>query len=365
MKRPIILTFVLLCACSAPPPEEPPESRSLAAAVDATRRADLERLRSEFFQGPGFAARAYSLMEHRDPSAWLIAVGASGREHDLRAAGEAAAARDDRALQAALGFSDQQLLADILSGGGTIYSRRADGRNFYEVGPQPLDLLGDYNPPGLPDGGLALETTLWGTRDGRSFKISYSIGRHGITNLQATLDLAGDAKGEPGRAARYTDPRTALPSNGYMRHLAITSLQDEHWTSAEFVFLTEDGTIERVHLARDVAGWSLVDFSVETQAQRLEDLRDERLDFLRLRASGFERTSGRWPRGLHEISFKPWQLTDPASPEGRLGWADYDAKPPAGFELAVSPDEYAVIATHTTSQGRRAITKDGRHIWIK
>ena len=356
----------LLGACSAPPPEAPATTRSLISAVEALRLGDLARLRDEQGKGHGAAKNGSWHAVHLDPEAWLIVLGASTREYDFAAAANAMRDDNDAAFAAALGFDDQQLLADILGGGGSIYSRRADGRNWYEVGPQPVDLLNGFSHSELPQGCIALETTLIGTLEERRFNVSFGIDTVGVTNLTARLELAQEPAAIPDRAARYLDPLMALPSTGKLRQLALVSLQDERWESASFTLLHADGTIERAKLARNDDGWVLVESSAEPLIERLAAQRDERLEFLRLRALGFERTSGRWPRGLHEISFKPSQLTDPAAPDGRRGWADHDQKPPAGLELATSADaEYAVIATHVTAQGRRAVSRDGRFIWLK
>jgi hypothetical protein len=363
---PFMALVLFLAACSAAAPGPAPEPRSLVSTVEAMRTGDLPRLRADQGKGAGLCAHGTALALRLDPEAWLIAMGASGREHDLAAAAAAMRNGDEGALAYALGFSEQQLTADILSGGGSIYSRRSDGRSFYEVGPQPVELLDGFIPPALPQGCLALEATLRGTINERRFKISLGLDPGGVTNLQAGLDMAADAVKAPGRAARYSDPNLALPSTGALHHLDVQCLQDARWIVADLVLLRDDAAIERVQLARDSAGSALVETSVETRDDRLGRQRDERLEFLRLRAAGFERTSGRWPRGLHELSFKPWQLVDPASPAGRLGWADHDAKPPAGLELAESADtEYAVIATYAGDNGRRAVARDGRLLWIR
>jgi hypothetical protein len=363
---PLMALVLFLAACTTATPEPPPEPRSLISAVEAMRTGDLARMRADQGKGAGLTAHGSALALHLDPEAWLVAMGASDREHDLAAAAKAMGEGSDSALADALGFSEQQLTADILGGGGSVYSRRSDGRNFYETGPQPVDLLGGFSPPGLPGGCLAFEATLRGALNERRFKVSLGMDAGGVTNLQAGLDQAADPAALPARAARYTDPKLSLPSTGLLRHLDVSSLADARWLGAELTLLREDATIERVQLARDDAGWALVETSVETRDERLGKLRDERLDHLRLLAMAYERTSGRWPRGLHEISFKPWQVVDPVSPSGRLGWADHDKKPQAGLQLSESIDAaYAAIATHASDNGRRAVTLDGGYVWIR
>jgi hypothetical protein len=353
---------LFFAACAAPPDADPPESRTLAAAVKALRAGDIDELRNQQGKGVGLAAHAAMLADRFDPEAWVIALGASEREHDLAKAATAVAARDDSALAEALGFGDQPLLADVLGGGGSIYSRRAGGRGFFETGPQPVDVLNGFSAPGLPSGCAAVELSLWGIENQRRFRVNIGLDTAGVTNLQASPELARESIDPPAGAKRHADPQQSL--TGRMRELPLQSLVDPRWYGANVTLLHNDGTIERAELGRDDAGWAVIDSSVETQEQRLGRIRDERLDFLRRRANEYERTSGRWPRGLREISFKPWQLVDPTAPEGRNGWADHDKKPKPGIELAAQPDQYAAISTHQTQKGRRAITKEGELFWL-
>ncbi|MCB9935636.1 MAG: hypothetical protein H6840_08070 [Planctomycetes bacterium] len=352
----------LLFVCCAPAPDAPdPSPRSFAAAELALRRGDLAGLRDALGKGPGLSGHARELAGRLDPEAWLIAIGASSREHDLPAAVRAMQADDDHALADALGFSDQQLRATILGGGASVFSRRSDGRNYFESGPQPINLARGVKLPVLPPGGLALSVTLWGNQGERRYRLQYTEQQRGLVDLQAALELGRESI--ECTAPRHAEAATALPA-GRLRALELAALGEKRWYGAELRLLLTDGTIERALLGRDERGWALADAGATTQGQRLENLRDERLKYMGRRAGDFERNSGRWPRGFHELSGKPRELVDPAAPEGRSGWADFDDRPAAGFELG-DGDSYAVAALWAGPQGRRAVARDGTLSWLK
>lgn len=352
----------LLFACCTPAPDyPPPEPRTLAAAERALRRGDLPILRRELGKDRGLCDHARALADTLDPDAWLIALGAVNREHDLPAAARAMQAGDDDALADALGFSEQQLRADILGGGASVFARRADGRNYYETGAQPIALLEDVQLPGLPPGALALSVTLWGIRQERRYRLSYTLNRAGVAELQAVHELGRDAIDAGG--PRHAGIASALPP-GALRALELADLAEPRWYGAEFRLLLQDGTLEHALLGRNDQGWAAAQAGAGSLPQRLAERRDERLKFLARRVSDFERTMGRRPRGFHEISHKPAQLVDPAAPAGRRGWADYDARPLPGFELGDGA-EFSLAATHADAEGRRVIAGDGTLGWLK
>ncbi|MCA8916836.1 MAG: hypothetical protein KDB90_15695 [Planctomycetes bacterium] len=291
-------------------------------------------------------------------------MGADEREHDLVAAMTSMRAGDDAALETALGFGPQDLATTVFNAGASVFARRAGGRNYYESGPQPLDLLDDGPTPTLPEGFLVMAVTLWGSVDGREFRVDYAFDESGLVNLDGVLWQATTSMEIPPRAARYPDPQHALP--GWAGKLAVEGLLKPAYWGAKFRLVAMDGTLQRIELGRDERGWALCDGSNTSLQERLGSLRDERLEFIRRRANDFRRTSGRWPRGLHELTFAAKQLSDPTSDLGRLGWADYEASPAVGFEVA--PDEaaeYAAACTQTGPAGRRAIRRDGSYFWLE
>lgn len=354
------LVPLLFTACTPAPDYPPPEPGSLAAAEQALRRGDLPALRDAIGKGKGLCDRARELAAQLDPDSWLIAMGAVNREHDLPAAARAMQAGDDAALADALGYSDQQLHADILGGGASVFARRADGRNYYETGAQPIALMQDVKLPSLPAGGLALSVTLWGIQQERRYRLSYTFNRGGVAELQAVHELGRDAIDAPG--PRHADITAALPP-GTLRGLKLADLAEPRWYGAEFRLLLGDGSLEYALLGRNEQGWALAESGTSSLAQRLAERRDERLRFLARRASDFERSSGRPPRGFHELSHKPRDLVDPGASAGRLGWADYDAEPQAGFELG-DGTLFVVAATEAGPKGRRAVSRDGTLGWI-
>lgn len=354
------LVPLLFAACTPAPDFPPPQPRTLAAAEHALRRGDLPGLRNALRKGPGLCARARELAERLDPDAWLIALGAVNREHDLAAAARAMQAGDDDALADALGFSEQQLRADILGGGASVFARRADTRNYYETGAQPIALLDGIEPPGLPAKAMALSVTLWGIQQERRYRLSYTFNRDGVADLQAVHELGRDAIDAPG--ARHDQIADAMPA-GALQALALAGLAEPRWYGAEFRLLLDDGRLEHALLGRNETGWSLAESGASDLAQRQGERRDERLRFLGRRIGDFERTMGRLPRGFHEISHKPRDLVDPAA-AGRRGWADYDPEPQAGFELG-DGTQFTVAALEAGPQGRRAITRDGALTWVK
>jgi hypothetical protein len=359
-RGPLTAALVLLfsAACSPPQPDPLPPPGTLESAVVALRRADISRLRSDLGKGKGCAEQASEFAKSLDPEAWLVAIGASSREYNLAAAARAMEAGDDEALASATGFNEQKLTADILLGGASIFTRRADGRKFFDSGDQPIDLLADLALPGLPAGCIAMEVTLWGNLELRYFRASYGLNAHGATNLQVVQDLATESRPTPGGQTRHEKMGNALPSTGMASGLDVTDLDSARFSGAAFTLVDASARIQRLRLARDADGWALIENEEDPQLDRLGRLRDERLDFIRRRCRSTEGASGRWPRGLHEISFEPRQLTDPASATGRLGWADHDDSPPADLQLGTRDGAYAVRS------GRRAITYEGDFIWL-
>ena len=358
------LVLLLFPACSPPDKPMAPAPRSLQAGVAALRTGDLQALRKDLGQGEGFAARARELADRLDPPTWLIAVGAHSAQHDLPAAIKAMNTGDDLALAEALGFGQQHLATSIFNAGSSVYSRQAGGRNFYETGPQPLDLIEGIDVPVLPEGSLALDVSLWGTLEGRSFRVDYTLAADGLVALNAGLEQARTEIEAPSRASRSTKPNDALPAEAMS--MPVGFLIEPRFWGAEIQLLAPDGDLRVVVLGRNDKGWALVRFDSTTLEGRLSTIRDERLSLIAQRALQFEARVGRWPRGLNEVAHKPTQLVDPTSDGGRRGWAEYAAAPPVQMELVADADgDYVAVCTQTGINGRRAVARDGRLFWLE
>lgn len=345
-----------ICACTPPEPPPPPEAGTLDAAVLALRTGDAAALREHLGKGPGLAARANELAKSLDTEGWLIALGAVEREYDLPRAVNAMRAGDDAELAHALGFGQQALAQDILNGGSSIYSKRADARNFYETGAQPIALLDDIQPPGLPVGCQAIHVTLYGRLDGRELRVRYGLSRNGVTNLEADAELGRIAITVPASVRREPSAALALPRSGPCVGLDVSGLSDERWYGAQFILLTEDGAIQRLMMGED-NGWGLVEEVFTTREQRLEALRDRRLSVIGRKAGSI----GHWPRGLADLNLQPRELVDPV-PDA---WAELQGDPARGFELAPTPGgEWVAASLHVTVRGRRAVDSEARLFWI-
>jgi hypothetical protein len=348
--RGLASAALVLCfaACSSQHPEAL-APRSPAAAAHAMRTGDSDAYLQHTGKDAGLLEHARDLAGRYDPPAWLIAMGAGWREHSLSDAHKAMHAGDHAALLRAVGFGPQHVSGDILAAGYSIYSKRAGGMNYHETGPVPLDLIKGVDLPGLPENCAAVEVTLWGNVDGRNLRVRYGLGSGGVTNLQAGVELARDS---------VTLPPAAL------RETVSEALMDARFYGAEFRVLYVDGTIERKLLGRDEDGWGVAEHSRQSMAARLEETRDARLEAIRRRAADYRRTSGRWPRGMSELSVTARELVDPSA-KGQA-WAEFAPSPAADFVLADDPDgAWLAATTVTTPNGRRAITSTGEHIWIE
>ncbi|MBZ0135221.1 MAG: hypothetical protein K8I27_02470 [Planctomycetes bacterium] len=335
--------------------------RSLAAGALALRTGDVESLRAHLGKGDGLSARAQALADRYDPQAWLLALGAIEREYDLPRAVKAMRVGDDAALAEALGFGPQALTRDVLSGGGSVYLRRANARNFYESGPQAISLLDDIHAPTLPADCVAMHVTLWGRLEGRDLRVRYGLGADGLTNLEAAPELALPAIAPLDRTRRHADVADALPRTGLAAVLNADALNDPRWYGARFVLLGHDGRVHRLLLGRDSA-WGIVEHESSSMAGRLEELRDQRLGAIWRLADDALRYDSRWPRRLAGLPLPLRELYDPASGDP---WGEFEPQPATGFELAESQhgDWYAA-ALHRGAKGRRAVAPDGRMLWI-
>jgi len=357
------LAFVLVASC-APVSPPPPGPETLPGLEASLRRGDISALRRGLGHGPGYARQAGQLANTLDPRAWLVAMGATGREHDLSGCVKAMAANDDAALASALGFGDQALQADVLQAGRTVFSRRSGGLDYFESGKAPLDLFDPAIVPAHDDSLLAAEFTYWGDADGRTTRLR--VGRRGgaFTNLQATADAALDAPPRARDARR--DPTASAAGGAQLRGFNLPELKESHWLGLEARGVTPQGDILLARLGRDAEGWYLVEFTRSTMTQRLEAERDKRLEHVRRLATDLQRAAGRWPGAESYLTLRPTDLCDPSAPDARRGWADHDARPPVGIALLqpAGAKDPAVACKHATAQGARAITREGNLIWL-
>ncbi|MCL4730897.1 MAG: hypothetical protein KJ044_10740 [Planctomycetes bacterium] len=338
---------------------------ALGDAARLLQRGDRRALAAALGHGPGYAAVARELSDRLDPRAWLVAMGASWREHDLGACARAMTHGDDAALAVALGFGEQALNADILHAGRSVFARRSGGMDYYEEGPAPLSLLDNtvrFAPaPQWP----ALEAALWGDAGGRTARLRLGLRRGAVTTLQAaaeTVDLPPRARD----AARHADARAAAGSAG--ADLGLPRLEALHWLGLEVRAVSEQGELWTLRLGRDDRGWCLVESSRVTLAQRLESERDRRLEHLRRLALELQRASGAWPADESRLTLRPADLCDPSAPSGRRGWAEFDAAPPRTIALrqpdSDRPRDPAAVCLERGPGGFRAITRDGTLTWL-
>lgn len=349
-----------ICACTPPDPAPPPEYRSLDAATTSLRTGDVEDLRRQLGKGQGLAAHARALASDLDTHAWLLALGALEREYDLPRAVTAMRNNDDVALAEALGFGVQALRTDALKAGGSIHLRRANSRNYYESGPQPIALLDGIDPPGLPAGCAAVQVNLWGRLEGRELRVRYGLERGGVVCLDAIPELGRtEFTLNPG-ALRYQDAHSALPRTGPAAGLNLACLADARWYAAQFVILAADGGVQRILLVRE-DGWGVQESEFSTMASRLQAVREQRLNVIRRKASDMLRSTGRWPRGLADLNLGARELSDPVPDP----WAEFATTAGAGFELA--PDQHQswyAACTQREARGRLAIGPEGQLLWI-
>jgi hypothetical protein len=147
--------------------------------------------------------------------------------------------------------------------------------------------------------------------------------------------------------------------------MSLPGLADPQWWGIEARIVASDGAITRLKLGRDGGGWFVVESSQTSLRQRLEAVRDQRLETLRRLATDHQRSAGRWPRYVTDLTLRPRDLVDPAAPDGRLGWAEFAAKPQATIRLlqAARAEDVAAECIQTGREGRRVITRAGKLEW--
>lgn len=354
------LVFVF-AACA--PAVHPPEPGGLEGLARAQRRGDLAAVRKGLGLESGLSHTGRELAEQLDPRAWLVAMGASWREHDLKACRRALASGDDRALAAALGFGEQALQADVLQAGRTVFSRRSSGMDYFESGKAPGALVTAELAPVQAPGVLAVEFTYWADAEGRTARLRVGLRGDVISNLQATADAALDS---PPAARDHGRVATAALAGAGAAPLALPELGEAHWLGLEARAVLRDGEMITLRLSRDDRGWYAVEQTRQTMAQRLEAERDRRLELVRRLASDLQRSAGRWPAREDQITLRPVDLCDPAADSARRGWADHDSAPPRGIRLLqpAADADPAVECIQAVGGRRRAITRNGQLVWI-
>jgi hypothetical protein len=349
------LLLALVAACA--PIAQPPNGGIVEAAAAALRRGDTNGLRAALGHTDELAKFAAAQARQLDPEAWLIVMGASWREHDTAACAAALDKGDGEALLKALGFGEQQLRADVLDAGRTVYSRRAAAMDYYETGEAPIAAMQEDLLPPLPGTLRACELTFWGTRKSRVMRLRTGLNERGLTNMQASLGLATTAFSAPAGAKRTPQPTCdAMP---------LPALTDAQWWGLEARIVTREGAILQLKLGRDDGGWFVVESSETSLRERLDTLRDRRLQAIRRLASDHQRSAGRWPRYVTDLTLRPRDLVDPAAPEGRLGWAELAPRPESTIRLlqAQDGDDVAAECVHAGPRGRRAVTRAGALGW--
>lgn len=352
------LVFIMAACTPVAPPTVPPGG--LDETAGALQRGNLPALRAALGHGKGHAARAREFATRLDPPAWLIVMGAVGREYDLAACRRAMLAGDDTALADALGFGEQALRADILQGGRTVFSRRSAGMDYYEAGPAPLTLLVPELTPEWQPSMAGYEVTAWGRVGERVVRLRIGRNAHGFSNLQAQADPALDA------APRARDGKRAatLALAGGQQ---LPDLPEEHWMGYELRVVEGDGLLRVLRFGHDHDGWYQVERTETTLQQRTDAERDRRLEVVRRTAASYAGAAGRWPRGLNEITLRPADLVDPCHPQSAHGWVDHDPKPPVQLALqqpAAEADIAVQCTTLTPGKGYRAITRAGQLLWL-
>lgn len=341
------------------PDPPPPEPRSALAAVHSLRRGDRASHLHNIGKGPGVLQRALALQQRLDPQAWLVAMGAVTRQHNLAAAAAAMHAGDEAALLAALGCGDQPLRLELLDANHSVTAVRAGGRNYYRFAEPAADALNDWEPPPLPPGALALHVTALAEVGERDCRLQFGCDENGMTDLRVAIDQAGRSKAPPSHDASAHEG--ALSAMG----LSPSALQLDRYVEVTVRLLQADGSLYTTRLVRAGQDWALLEHNHSTIATRLAEQRDGRLTRIQLTAASLALRNGRWP-AAPDLLLRPADWFDPASPRARNGWSEYENSPPRGLELAHAPepDDVAVFALHRQPQGRRAITRKGELKWI-
>lgn len=330
--------------------------------MHALRVGDLDALRRGLGKDDQLQARASALRESLDPPAWLVALGAVTREHDLHAAAAAMDAGNAAGLRDALGFSPQALHDDVLAATHSVKTRRARDLKYYIDGRPALAAFDGWSIPALPPGVAALHVTALADVDERMVRIHFGLDAGGHTDLRAATDLAGraqptfNARASAARARDLLKPLMALDCDW---------LDDPRFRDATIRLLHDDGRLAIARLSRG-EDWHLLEHDTSMPAERLAALRDGRLLRIQRTASAHAQSHGRWPRDANLLLLRSLDWADPAAPGARQGWADLAPEPPRGFELltALEPDDVAVVALAVTPDGRRAVTRRGTLLWV-
>ncbi|MBX3461402.1 MAG: hypothetical protein KF696_15765 [Planctomycetes bacterium] len=321
----------------------------------ALRGGDLASHRENIGKDTGLMARALELQQTLDPQAWLVALGAVTREHNLPAAAAAMQRNDEAALAGALGCHEQALRKELLDANHSVHAVRAAGVNYYRRAQPAADAFEGWQPPPLPPGALAYHISALVSVGERDCRLHFGRDRHGMTDLRAAVDLAGKVAPTGG-----PDATAAMAATG----LDTALLPATRYRDLTVRVLMHDATLHLLRLAVDGQGWRLYEHAVTTLAQRLESARDGKLMRIYRTASDLSLRLSRWP-AEYELLLGAADWFDPAAPGARNGWAEYEAAPARGFELrqAREPGDIGVIALHQQPQGRRAITRKGDYVW--
>lgn len=357
---PALLCWVAACAPVAPPP---PKIGTMASAMAALQPGDLAALRAGLGHDDGLVVFAAAQADALDPRAWLIVMGASWRQNDPAACAAALQARNRAALLRGLGFDDQALESEVLSAGRTVFARRAGGLDYYESGKSALSVLRPDLAPDLAPGVAAYEIAYWTRVETRVVRVRVGRNQRGLSNLQAVPDPGSE--GAPAAPAGARHASVSLAAGDGACGLQLPYLGQDSWWAMDLRVVMADGTLATTRLARDGGGWFVLEASRATLAQRLEAERDRRLELARRSSADLLRSAGRWPAARSDLSLRPVDWADPASPAGRRGWSDHDQNVAPGLELLrpAGDDDPAVQCTHAGPQGRRAITRAGALIW--
>lgn len=323
------------------------------------RTGDQDRLRRELGKDSQLAARAKALRETLDPQAWLVALGAVTREHDLQAAASAMNADDGAALRDALGFSRQAIADDILAATHSVEARRANDMNYFVDASPAIAAFDGWEFPPLAAGLAAYHVTALAAVGERRVRIHFGCDSRGLTDLRAAFDIAGRT-----RPVFIPLGRAALASDVLKSPLDVGWLDDPRFHEATIRVLHEDGSLAVARLARD-GDWLLVEHATQPLQQRLAEQRDGRLLRIQRTAADHAARHGRWPRDAALLILKAADWSDPAAPAADRGWADFTSSPPQGIELRTAPEpgDVAAIALAVTPDGRRAVTRRGNLIW--
>lgn len=364
-RGPAIAVLVLcICACTPAPPAKPPAARSPEAALSALRTGNLDAMREHLGKGDGFVTRAIELQGRLDTAAWLVAMGAHGRQHDLAAAAATMATHDEPAVRDAIGFSDQALRQDLLGGNHSVAAVRAFERNYYRWAAPAADAFDGWKIPPLPKGALAYHVTAQVRVGERDVRVWFGRDQQGMTEMRAEVDLTG-GPGKPPRTARRASNPADLVKPSIT--LSMDWLKSESMHEAHLRVLMPDGALSSARMVRDGEGWALLESRSQTMPERLAELRDSRLQRIQRSASDHALRHAAWPASPDALLLRPADWVDPTTEPARRGWADYDPSPPVGLELrpATEPGDIAVISLHSGPNGRRAITRKGELTWVQ